>query len=85
MDKLRLEIDEAERKAIDSLARYKFAMFGYWAGIWVHLNRISGENRPNPFRSFVLEARRISNEQPGSNARNGDDAGDTTNTNDTHR
>lgn len=38
-DKLLLELDEAEAKAWDSLSRYKFQMFGYWAGIWVHLNR----------------------------------------------
>ena len=53
------EIDLAERKAIDSLARYKFAMFGYWAGIWVHLNRIEGKKRPNPFKQLVLTARRM--------------------------
>jgi hypothetical protein len=59
MDNLEIEIAEAERKAIDALARYKFAMFGYWAGIWVHLNRISGRNRPNPFRPLVEAARAI--------------------------
>ena len=53
------ELVTAEAKAIDSLARYKFAMFGYWAGIWVHLNRISGENRPNPFKKLVTEARKL--------------------------
>lgn len=51
------ELDEAERKAIDALARYKFQMFGYWAAIWVHLNRISGEKRPSPFKSLVNNAR----------------------------
>ncbi len=51
------EIDVAEQKAWDSLARYKFHMFGYWAAIWVHLNRISGENRPNPFRDAVSLAK----------------------------
>lgn len=51
------ELDAAERKALDSLARYKFQMFGYWAAIWVHLNRISGENRPSPFTRLVREAR----------------------------
>ncbi len=57
-EKLIAELDEAERKAWDSLARYKFQMFGYWAAIWVHLNRLSGENRPNPWRDLVLAARR---------------------------
>jgi hypothetical protein len=47
------EIDVAERKAWDSLGRYKFQMFGYWAAIWVHLNRISGEKRKNPWRELV--------------------------------
>ena len=55
--KLAAELDQAERKAIDSLARYKFTMFGYWAGIWVHLNHIAGAKRPNPFRQFVRLAR----------------------------
>jgi hypothetical protein len=50
-------LDEAEQKAWDSLARYKFQMFGYWAAIWVHLNRISGENRPNPWKKLVSAAR----------------------------
>lgn len=58
-DKLALEIDEAERKAIDALGRYKFQMFGYWAAIWVHLNRIEGKRRPNPFGSFVQLAKDI--------------------------
>ena len=53
------EIQEAADKAIDSLARYKFAMFGYWAGIWVHLNRIDGGKRPSPFRDLVKAARQI--------------------------
>jgi hypothetical protein len=48
---------EAEAKAIDSLARYKFQMFGYWAAIWVHLNRISGAKRPSPFSALVHAAR----------------------------
>ncbi len=60
-DDLELEIIEAQEKAIDSLARYKFAMFGYWAGIWVHLNRISGKKRPNPFADLVKVARSIRN------------------------
>ena len=32
-------------------------MFGYWAAIWVHLNRIGGFNRHNPFRFAVEGAR----------------------------
>lgn len=51
------EIDEAERKALDSLARYKFQMFGYWAAIWVHLNRLEGKGRKSPFAQLVKTAR----------------------------
>lgn len=56
--RLRLEMQEAERKAFDSLARYKFLMFGYWAGVWVNLNNIGGYKRPNPFAALVAEARK---------------------------
>ena len=55
--RLEIELDQAEHKAIDSLSRYKFAMFGYWAGIWVHLNRVGDFRRPNPFREFVEVAK----------------------------
>jgi len=55
--KLEIELDEAEFKAIDALGRYKFTMFGYWAGIWVHLNKLSDSKRPNPFKGFVVLAK----------------------------
>ena len=58
-DKLDHEIQEAADKALASLARYKFVMFGYWAGIWVHLNRIEGKRRPSPFAELVQAARVI--------------------------
>jgi len=58
-DKLLAEMKEAEEKALDALARYKFQMFGYWAGVWVHLNRISGLKKPNPFADLVKKAREI--------------------------
>lgn len=51
------EMTEAAIKAWEALARYKFWMFGYWAGVWVHLNRLSGLKRPNPFRDLVKLAR----------------------------
>lgn len=57
LERLHADRAEAERKAIDSLARYKFAMFGYWAGIWVHLNRIIGDGCANPFRELVGAAK----------------------------
>jgi len=48
---------DAEEKAFDSLARYKFMMFGYWAAIWVHLNRMGNRKRPSPFKRLVAFAR----------------------------
>lgn len=56
-DYLIKELSVAEVKAWDSLSRYKFQMFGYWAAIWVHLNRISGLGLANPFKSIVDDAR----------------------------
>lgn len=50
-------MEEAERKALDALGRYKFQMFGYWAEIWVHLNKLSGLRKPNPFNVLVKAAR----------------------------
>jgi len=52
-------IEEAETKAWEALARYKFHTFGYWSAIWVHLNRISGEKRPNPWKNLVDIAKKI--------------------------
>lgn len=56
-ENLLIELDEAEQKAWAALARYKFQMFGYWAAIWVHLNRISGAKRANPWKELVALAR----------------------------
>lgn len=52
-ERLEAELQEAEEKAWKALSGYKFQMFGYWAAIWVHLNRIGGFGRPNPFRDAV--------------------------------
>jgi hypothetical protein len=51
------ERQEAATKAIDSLARYKFMMFGYWAAIWVHLNSIAPSRDRSPFAFLVVAAR----------------------------
>ena len=59
MSGLSVEIDQAEAKALKALAGYKFWMFGYWAAIWVHLNRLEGRKRPNPFKAFVKMARQM--------------------------
>ena len=58
-EKIYQERKEAEAKAIDSLSRYKFQMFGYWAGVWVHLNRISEDPQPNPFTKLVKLAKEM--------------------------
>lgn len=54
---IEIGLSEAEAKAWDSLRRYKFVMFGYWAAIWVHLNHVGRCKKPNPFRSLVALAR----------------------------
>lgn len=47
--------DEAYNKAIDSLSRYKFEMFGYWASGWVKYNQLLPKEykQSNPFRDFI--------------------------------
>lgn len=62
--KLAVEIDQASSKAMDALGRYKFQMFGYWAAIWVHLNRIQGKKHPSPFSDLVQMARRLAHDGP---------------------
>lgn len=56
---LKRALAEAERKAWDSLARYKFLMFGYHTAQWVTLNRLAPKQskKPNPFRAVVKFAR----------------------------
>ena len=55
--RLEADLDESEEKAWDSLARYKFQMFGYWSAIWVHLNRVGNFGRPNRWRGLVKYAK----------------------------
>jgi len=31
-------------------------MFGYWAAMWVHLNKVGGFHRNNPFTGLVVSA-----------------------------
>jgi hypothetical protein len=51
------KLAECERKAWDSLARYKFIMFGYWAAQWVLCRSVLDEPRANPFADLVRVAR----------------------------
>ena len=55
---------EAVEKALDSLSRYKFMQFGYWAAIWVHLNKLDAVKEGNPFKAIVKRAREITEERP---------------------
>ena len=50
---------DAEAKAWDSLGRYKFEMFGYWASAWVKFNALMPKSlkKENPFRDAVHLAR----------------------------
>lgn len=59
--------EEAERKAWDSISRYKFEMFGYWASAWVRLNALLPRKmkRQNPFYDLVMTARRRGFGPPG--------------------
>ena len=69
-DRLEDALHEAEHRAWDNLARYKFNNFGYWSSNWVRLNRIGGFKRPNPFRAVVQLARaRIDNRRPATEPR----------------
>jgi len=51
--------EEALKKALDSLARYKFYMFGYWASVWVQMNKLSRIRKCNPFVDLVDLAKKI--------------------------
>ena len=51
--------EEARRKALDSLARYKFLMFGYWAAAWVQMNKLCRIREPNPFCRLVDLAKKL--------------------------
>ena len=56
---------EAFETAIDSLSRYKFMMFGYWAAIWTHLNQLDDNKEANPFKDLVECARNIQRRTQG--------------------
>ena len=51
--------EEAKRKAFASLARYKFYMFGYWAAVWVQMNKLCRIREPNPFCGLVDLAKKL--------------------------
>ena len=53
------QLQEAEFKALDSLSRYKFMQFGYWAAIWVHLKHMSDRTHSSPFTLLVRLAKEL--------------------------
>ena len=55
--KVTTALANAERKAWDSLSRYKFLMFGYHAAQWVLLNQVSDTRSKNPFAALVALAK----------------------------
>lgn len=58
--------NEAKHKALDSLARYKFMMFGYHAALWVTLNRLDTHSQQNPFATLVNLARQMERREDGN-------------------
>lgn len=67
-ERIRLRRDEAMRKAIDNLARYKFFNFGYWSAQWVVLNQLTTDREANPFKPLVDTARRMQKKRTPPNA-----------------
>jgi len=63
--------DEAERKALDGLSRYKFDRFGYWAARWVAFNQVlpKRDQAANPFKDLVQAARARGFGPPGTTNR----------------
>lgn len=53
--------DESYKKAVDSLALYKFEMFGYWASAWVKYNQLLPPKMKaaNPFKELIHHAREM--------------------------
>ena len=45
--------DEVQNYAVH---KYEHVPYGYWAAIWVHLNRLEGLKRPDPFKDLVSMA-----------------------------
>jgi len=56
---IKIQRTQAERKAWDSLGRYKFLMFGYHAANWVKFNQLlpPGDRLGNPFADLVRSAK----------------------------
>lgn len=59
IERLKAHRTVALHNAWDSLGRYKFLMFGYWAAAWVQYNKLldKPDQQGNPFRALVETAR----------------------------
>ena len=55
---LREALEEAERKAWESLDEHRFAEFAHWAEVWAQLAKISGEKWTNPFGAVAAVGRK---------------------------
>lgn len=62
---LELDLADAERKAWDALARWKFWMFGYHAADVIKIKRRLGRSREPFFKDLVLAARKVMGERYG--------------------
>ena len=56
-EKVKMDLKQVEARAWNALARSRFEMFGYWAAIWVRLNRAGDFKQPNPFKKLAQSAR----------------------------
>lgn len=59
MRPLDLSLEQITFNALDSLARHKYMMFGYWAAILVYERRRNCIKGPSPFATLVKEAKRL--------------------------
>ena len=51
--------DEAKKKAYDFLSGGRFYMFGYWASVWMQMNKLSRIRKVNPFLGLIDLAKKI--------------------------
>lgn len=62
---LQADLADAERKAWDSLARWKLWMFGYHASDVIKIKRRLGRSREPYFKELVEVARKVMSERYG--------------------
>ena len=57
---LEVELDRAERLALEAAAAMRFPEFGHWAGVWASINTAIGRPyRTSPFSRFASLAREM--------------------------